>query len=70
MAQRLVGPASVGSITGLVQTFGMTGGFLGPLLTGGLVSYFGLGPVLFGSAAVTLWLYSLFVIPFKEASWR
>jgi MFS family permease len=67
MVQRLVDPAVVGSITGLVQNIGMLGGFLGPILTGLLISYYGYGPAMAGSVVVSLWLYVLLVIPFREA---
>ena len=70
MAQRLVHPANVGSITGLVQTFGMVGGFLGPVFTGFLIKYFGFQTGILESVAVSLWFYALLVLPFKEASRR
>ena len=67
MVQRLVDSASVGSITGLVQTFGMAGGFLGPVLTGVLIKYYGIGPAMLGSAAASLCLYAVLIVPFREA---
>jgi MFS family permease len=67
MAQRLVDPATVGSITGLVQTFGMVGGFLGPVFTGFLINYFGTSVGILVSAIISLWCYALLVIPFREA---
>jgi len=66
MAQRLVDPANVGSITGLVQTFGMVGGFLGPVITGFLIKYFGIEAGILVSAVISLWSYALLVIPFRE----
>ena len=68
MVQRLADPAAVGSTTGLVQTLGMTGGFLGPILTGVLVRYFALGPTLLGSVTITLWLYALLITPFRDST--
>jgi ACS family hexuronate transporter-like MFS transporter len=68
MVQRLVDPNSVGSITGLVQTFGMMGGFLGPVLTGVLIKYYGIGPAMLGSVVTSLWLYALLIVPFREAA--
>jgi YNFM family putative membrane transporter len=65
MVQRPADPAAVGSITGLVQNIGMIGGFLGPIVTGTLVVHYGLGTVLLGSVAVTLWLYALLILPFE-----
>jgi ACS family hexuronate transporter-like MFS transporter len=67
MAQRLVNSAAVGSITGLVQTFGMVGGFLGPFFTGFLIKYFGIEAGILVSAVFSLWSYALLVIPFREA---
>ena len=68
MVQRLVDSASVGSMTGLVQTFGMLGGFLGPVVTGVLVKYYGIGSAMLGSAAISLCLYALLIVPFREVS--
>lgn len=70
MVQRLVDPASVGSITGLVQTFGLFGGFLGPLTTGFLINWYGFELAIIGSVTTSLCLYALLVIPFREASRR
>ena len=67
MVQRLVDPAAVGSMTGLVQNIGMSGGFLGPLVTGILINYYGFGPAMAGSVVVTLCLYVIVVVPFREA---
>jgi NNP family nitrate/nitrite transporter-like MFS transporter len=67
MVQRMVEPAAVGSITGLVQTLGMAGGFLGPVVTGLLVSSYGLGTAILGSVVVSLWLYTFLIMPFREA---
>jgi MFS family permease len=67
MVQRLVDSASVGSMTGLVQTFGMVGGFLGPVVTGILIKYYGIAPAMLGSAAISLCLYALLMVPFREA---
>lgn len=67
MVQRITDPATVGSITGLVQTFGIAGGFLAPIVTGVLVKYVGLEEAMLGSVAVSLWLYALLIVPFNEA---
>lgn len=66
MVQRLVDPAVVGSMTGLVQNIGMVGGFLGPVLTGILISYYGYGPAMEASVVVSLCFYVLLVVPFRE----
>lgn len=68
MVQRLVNPVNVGSITGLVQNIGMVGAFLGPTFTGILINYYGFEPAMTESVLVSLWLYVLLIIPFKEAS--
>jgi len=68
MVQRLVDPAAVGSMTGLILNIGMIGGFLGPILTGILVNYYGIELAMAGSVVVSLFLYVLLVIPFREAT--
>lgn len=68
MVQRLVNPVNVGSMTGLVQNIGLTGGFFGPIIAGLLINYFGFEPAMLASVTIPLWLYALLVIPFREAS--
>lgn len=68
MIQRLVNPADVGSMTGLIMNIGIVGGFVGPFLTGVLIGYSSVRLAVFGSVAVSLLLYALLIVPFKEVS--
>jgi len=68
MVQRLVDPAHVGSITGLVQNIGIAGGFVGPIFAGLLINYYGFELAMIGSVAVPLFLYALLVIPFRASN--
>lgn len=63
LGQRMVRPAGVGTITGLIQTLGMSGAFLGPLLTGFVIKYYGLELALIGSVVTSMFLYVLLMVP-------
>lgn len=63
MVQRLTDPSSVGTITGVVQTLGMAGAFLGPIVTGSLIKSWGLELTMLASVIVTICLYVTAIIP-------
>lgn len=66
MVQRLTDLAGVGTVTGVVQTFGMSGAFVGPILTGFLIKLYGLEQAMIVSVVTAICLYVILIIPSRN----